>query len=96
MFIIGTGRIDGAAAAFRSYRPARCTYSGFPAASAFARASAIETPSSALAPRRPLLGVPSSAIICVSIARWSASLPLSAAAISPFTLATAFVTPLPW
>ena len=32
-------------------------------AAAFARASAIETPSSALAPRRPLFGVPSSSII---------------------------------
>src|SRR5260221_6316741 len=62
---------------------------------ALARATAIDTPSSAFAPSRPLLGVPSSAIIAPSTARWSAAFPVSAAAISPFTFATAFRTPLP-
>src|SRR5215470_12165505 len=35
------------------------------------------------------------AIICSSIARWSAAFPVMAPAISPLMLATAFVTPLP-
>ena len=35
------------------YNDAACAYSGTPSAAAFARASAIDTPSSALAPRRP-------------------------------------------
>ena len=49
------------------------------AAAAAARASAIETPSIAFAPRRPLFGVPSSSIMKRSTARWSASRPTSAA-----------------
>src|SRR5215210_1040332 len=50
----------------------------------------------ALAPRRPLLGVPSSSIIARSRPAWSsASSPATAAAISPLTFATARPTPLP-
>ena len=49
-----------------------------------------------MAPSRPLLGVPSSSIMVRSSAAWSAaSAPFSALAISPLTLATALVTPLP-
>ena len=43
-----------------------------------ARAMAIETPSTALAPSRPRFGVPSSAISRASTARWSAAWPASA------------------
>jgi len=51
--------------------------------------TASETPSIALAPRRPLLGVPSSSIIVSSSAPCSAArAPVSAAEISPLTLAT--------
>jgi hypothetical protein len=42
--------------------PPRYRRSGWPAAAAAARAAAIDTPSRALAPRRDLSGVPSSAI----------------------------------
>jgi hypothetical protein len=54
------------------------------------------TPRMALAPSRPLFGVPSRSIIAWSIATWSlASMPEMASKISPFTAATALVTPLP-
>ena len=44
----------------------------------------------ALAPSRDLFGVPSSAIIVLSMPRWSAaSMPPTASKISPFTVATA-------
>ena len=47
----------------------------------------------ALAPSRDLFGVPSSSIIAVSSAAWSAaSMPVTARAISSFTFATAWVT----
>ena len=63
-------------------------------APAFAQAS--ETPRIALAPRRPLFAVPSSSIMASSMATCSvASMPSSASAISPFTLAQASSTPLP-
>ena len=67
MFIIGTGSTRAAGRAVErremrverhAVRRRRC-----------ARASAIDTPSSALAPSRPLFGVPSSSIMDVSIAR---------------------------
>src|SRR6187397_255173 len=63
---------------------------------AAALAAASETPRIALAPRRPLLGVPSSSIIVSSSAPCSAArAPFRAAAISPLTLPTARETPLP-
>src|SRR4051812_12553618 len=50
----------------------------------------------ALAPRRALLGVPSRSISALSSPDWSStSKPATALAISPLTLATACVTPLP-
>src|SRR4051812_1367826 len=50
----------------------------------------------ALAPRRPLLGVPSRSMSARSSASCSvACRPVTADAISPLTLPTAFVTPLP-
>src|SRR5690606_29563908 len=67
-----------------------------PRAFAAALATARLTPRIALAPSRPLLGVPSSASIVRSRSRWSsASRPSSASAISPLTAATALCTPLP-
>ena len=60
MFIIGTGSTGPPARAAAGTSEARCSYSGSPAASAAARAVAIDTPSTALAPRRPRFGVPSS------------------------------------
>src|SRR5207248_6975456 len=61
-----------------------------------AGAAASGTPGFALAPRRDLLGVPSSSIIASSSARWSeASIPVTASAISPRALATARATPFP-
>src|SRR6266567_1861491 len=54
------------------------------------------TPRMALAPRRPLLGVPSRSISVRSRPPWSSTLwPSTAAAISPSTLAIALSTPLP-
>ena len=54
------------------------------------------TPRMALAPSRPLLGVPSRSIMAMSMATWSvASIPEMASKISPLTEATAFSTPLP-
>ena len=53
----------------------------------------METDSTAFAPSRDLFAVLSSAISRASSAAWSAaSMPSTAAAISPFTLATARVT----
>ncbi len=65
-----------------------------PARSAKARAAAIDTPTTALAPRRDLFSVPSSSITAASsAARLSKVRPRSVSAISPFTLATAPSTP---
>src|SRR3569623_1067977 len=67
-----------------------------PSDSAAAFATASETPRMALAPRRFLFGVPSSAIIVLSICTCcSASMPPMASKISPLTAATAFSSPLP-
>ncbi len=64
------------------------------AAAAFDTAS--EQPRIAFAPRRLLFGVPSSSMRTRSSSRWpSASSPVTASAISLFTLPTAFSTPLP-
>src|ERR1700687_1616047 len=93
MFIIGTGSVlpEGAL----EYR-ARYLYSGWGAAVAAARAAAMETARMAFAPRFPLFGEPSVSIMRRSSAPWSAaSRPVTARAISPFTLATALSTPLP-
>ena len=61
-----------------------------PAACAAALATARLTPRMALAPRRPLFGVPSRSISSASIAAWSsASMPDSASKISPLTASTA-------
>src|SRR5690606_30817064 len=91
MFIIGTG-----SETLDSVMPAMYCHSGcfFEAATAWAAAS--ETPSSALAPRRPLFSVPSRSIRRRSRPCWSAvSKPARASAMAPLTLATAFFTPLP-
>ena len=65
-------------------------------AAAAALAAASDTPRMALAPSRPLFGVPSSAISVSSIlACASASMPPSASKISPLTASTALRTPLP-
>ena len=67
-----------------------------PGVGAAALAAASETPRIALAPSRPLFGVPSSSIIVSSRAPCSAArAPVSAAAISPLTFSTARETPLP-
>ena len=59
-------------------------------------ALAIDTPSNALAPRRPLLSVPSRSISRRSRPAWSAaSKPASALAIVVLTFSTALRTPLP-
>ena len=90
-FIIGTGRTF----ASRLPRPIQ-RKSETPASAAAAFAVASETPRIAFAPRRPLFGVPSSSTRRRSTASWSAaSRPRTAAAISPSTFATAFVTALP-
>ena len=89
-FIIGTGSTWASA-------PPRYRHSGSPASAAAAFADASDTPRMALAPSRPLLGVPSRSSIARSSAAWSAaSSPVTACAISPFTLATAWPTPLPF
>ena len=86
----GTG-IRGVTPSGASHR-----HSGVPAVAARARASAIEVPTVALAPSRPLFAVPSRSIIA-----WSASAsevqdrPRSRPAISVFTAPTAPRTPLP-
>src|SRR5690606_20147244 len=88
MFIIGTGSDTG--------RPfARCCHKGMRFAAATACAWASETPSSALAPRRPLFSVPSRSTRRLSSAAWSPSKPASAWAMVVLTLATALRTPLP-
>ncbi len=51
--------------------PPRYWYRGRPSASAAALATASEVPRMALAPKRPLLGVPSASIISRSTSRWS-------------------------
>ncbi len=63
-FIIGTG--STCALAPPTYR-----YRGSPTSTAAARAMASDTPSTALAPSRPLVGVPSRSIMAMSMARWS-------------------------
>ncbi len=88
-FIIGTGST-------RASSPPRWRHSGWPASAAAAFAAASEMPRIALAPRRPLFGVPSASSIARSTASWSrASRPVTASASSPLALATACVTPLP-
>ena len=88
-FSIGTGSV-------RPSSPPRWRWREKPSCAAAAFADASETPRIAFAPSRPLFGVPSSAISASSRARWSsASMPTTAAAISPSTLATAWVTALP-
>ena len=65
-------------------------------AAAAALAMASDTPRMALAPRRLLLGVPSSPIMISSILTWaSASMPPTASKISPLTASIALRTPLP-
>src|SRR5215208_1067500 len=67
-----------------------------PSSAAAALAAASDTPRIALAPSRDLFGVPSSSTSARSRPAWSsASRPPIASAISPLTLPTAFVTPLP-
>ncbi len=89
MFIIGTGSDTSRPAA-------RCCHSGWRFEAATACALASDTPSSALAPRRPLFSVPSRFTSLLSSPAWSAeSKPLSASAMVVLTLATAFFTPLP-
>jgi hypothetical protein len=89
MFIMGTGRA-GARSSASSF------HNGVFREAATACALASDTPSSALAPRRPLFSVPSRSTRRLSSAAWSpASKPASACAIVPLTLATAFCTPLP-
>ena len=65
MFIIGTGSVKRLVAVQRADVPVERHAA---AAAASARSAAIETPSSALAPSRLLVGVPSSAIIAASSA----------------------------
>ena len=61
---------------------------------AAARAAAIDTPTTALAPRRDFVSVPSSSMRAASSAARSAKVrPTSAWAISPVTLVTALSTP---
>ena len=94
MFIIGDGQ-DRAAGPRRTVWRGACR-AARAAASALARARAIETPSSALAPSRPLLGVPSSAIMERRPPRADPS--RGRRAPSRFRrsrVTTAFVTPLP-
>ena len=91
MFIIGTGSATSDSVMVDRYCHSGCF---FDAATACALAS--ETPSSALAPSRPLFSVPSRSIRRRSRPCWSAaSNPARADAIAPLTLATAFFTPLP-
>ena len=88
-FIIGTGRTC-------ALGPPMYRHKGRSRASAAARAVARLTPSTALAPTRDLLGVPSRSRRAVSISRCSrASMPRRVVAISPFTNPTAASTPLP-
>ena len=71
-------------------------YSGTPARIASARATAIDTPMSALAPSRDLVGVPSwSRSASSTSCRLGQVRPRSVSAISPLTLPTAVRTPCP-
>src|SRR4051812_29886535 len=89
MLSIGTGRT-------RAFGPPTYRNSGRPAESAAARATPSETPRMALAPRLPLLSVPSRSSIAGSTSRCSvASKPTSAGAICSRTASTACPTPLP-
>ena len=89
MFIIGTG--STCAAGPPTYRK-----SGSSALSAAALATARLTPSTALAPRRDLSGVPSRSSRAWSTSRCSlASYPSSSGPMSSRTARTAFSTPLP-
>ncbi len=91
MFIIGTGRTGSA-----PVEAARCCHSGTFFDMAMACALAIETPSSALAPSRPLFSVPSRSIRRWSSPAWSAaSSPVTAWAMVVLTFSTAWRTPLP-
>ena len=94
MLTMGSGSVG--AEAIRSRSPGssrsrqsrlRWTNSSSPRAAAAAWATASETPSSALAPRRPLLGVPSSASSFASRAALVVeSMPITAGAITEVTL----------
>ena len=89
-FSIGTGSVVAPS-------PPRWRKSETPASAAAAFALASETPRIALAPRRPLFGVPSSSISARSsrfLVR-SRRARATASAISPLTFATALETPLP-
>ena len=89
IFIIGTGST-------RASSPPIYRYNETPFAIAAAFAQASDVPRIAFAPRRLLFAVPSSSIIRRSISSCSNTfLPASTFAISPFTAATALVTPLP-
>ncbi|MNN48535.1 hypothetical protein D3C81_1630170 [compost metagenome] len=91
MFIIGTGSDGVAPVLLARYCHSACFFEA-----AAACAAAIETPSSALAPRRPLFSVPSRSIRRRSRPCWSsASKPASAVAMAPLMLPTALRTPLP-
>ena len=96
MLHIGTGSRSARAPPTIAWRSApMCSKSGTRSSAAAARRAAIDTASVALAPSRPLLAVPSRAIIASSSAAWFSSLPMTALAISPLMLATAVRTPLP-
>ena len=89
MFIIGTGSTF-------AFTPPTYWYKGSPKKLAAALATAKETPKIALAPKLPLLFVPSNSINFLSIAVWSKTLyPTNSFAITSLTLLTAFLTPLP-
>src|ERR1700761_2774143 len=89
MFIIGTGSTW-------AFGPPRYRNRRRLADSAAAWATAMLTPTMALAPSRDLSGVPSRSIMVWSISRWSsASKPSNSSWISPLTWPTALVTPLP-
>ena len=89
IFIIGTGNS-------LAFTPPKYLYKGIPNWLAAAFATANDTPKIALAPNLPLLGVPSSSIIALSIATWSkASNPIKCSAITLFTFSTACNTPCP-
>jgi len=78
------------------FTPPKYLYNGIPKASAAALATARETPNIAFAPNLPLFGVPSKAIIVLSILTWSkASIPKIASLISVLTFLTAVKTPFP-
>ena len=89
MFIIGTG-------SSLALVPPRYWYRGMPMKLAAARAAAMDTPRMALAPSRSLFSVPSRSMSALSRVSWrTASMPMTAPAISPRTFSTAWRTPLP-